>query len=155
MPLADTLIAILVAAVTVISDLAIAVIIGVIVSALVFAWEHAKQLGAKAFIDEKGVKVYEMRGPLFFGSIHAFNTLFDPRNDPDEVVVDFYDSRVVDHSGLEAIDALAERYLRAGKSLHFKHLSAECRSLLDKAGDLVEVNLLEDPTYRVADDRLA
>ena len=154
-PLADTLISILVAAVTVISDLAIAVIVGVIVSALVFAWEHAKQMGAKAFIDENGTKIYELHGPLFFGSVHAFNRLFDPKNDPDDVVVDFYDSRVADHSGLEAIDALAERYLRAGKTLHFKHLSAECRTLLDKAGDLVEVNLLEDPTYRVADDRLA
>jgi SulP family sulfate permease len=154
-PLADTLISILVAAVTVISDLAIAVIIGVIVSALVFAWEHAKQMGAKAFVDENGVKTYELHGPLFFGSVHAFNALFDPKNDPDEVVVDFYDSRVADHSGLEAIDALAERYLRAGKTLHLKHLSAECRTLLDKAGDLVEVNLVEDPTYRVADDRLA
>ena len=143
------------AAVTVVSDLAIAVIVGVIVSALVFAWEHAKQMGAKSFVDENGVKIYEMHGPLFFGSIHAFNALFDPKNDPDEVIVDFYDSRVADHSGLEAIDALAERYLRAGKSLHLKHLSPECRTLLDKAGDLVEVNMIEDPQYRVADDRLA
>lgn len=154
-PLPDVLISILVAAVTVISDLAIAVIIGVIVSALVFAWEHAKQMGAKSFVDENGTKVYELHGPLFFGSIHAFNQLFDPKNDPDDVVIDFYDSRVADHSGLEAIDGLAERYLRAGKSLHIKHLSQECRSLLDKAGDLVEVNLVEDPRYRVADDRLA
>ncbi len=154
-PLPDVLISILVAAVTVISDLAIAVIIGVIVSALVFAWEHAKQMGAKSFVDENGTKIYELHGPLFFGSIHAFNQLFDPKNDPDDVVIDFYDSRVADHSGLEAIDGLAERYLRAGKSLHIKHLSQECRSLLDKAGDLVEVNLVEDPRYRVADDRLA
>ncbi|MGB5564563.1 MAG: SulP family inorganic anion transporter [Sedimenticolaceae bacterium] len=154
-PVADTLISILVAAVTVVSDLAIAVIVGVIVSALVFAWEHAKQMGANAFVDENGTKVYELHGPLFFGSIHAFNRLFDPKNDPDEVVIDFYDSRVADHSGLEAIDGLAERYLRAGKTLHFKHLSEECRILLDKAGDLVEVNLMEDPRYRVADDRLA
>jgi len=154
-PLPDTLISVAVAGITVFADLAIAVIIGVILSALVFAWEHAKQMGAKSFVDENGVKIYELHGPLFFGSIHAFNRLFDPRNDPDEVIIDFYDSRVADHSGLEAIDALAERYLRAGKTLHLKHLSPECRTLLDKAGDLVEVNLVEDPRYRVADDRLA
>jgi SulP family sulfate permease len=154
-PAADIFIAILVAAVTVLSDLAIAVIVGVIVSALVFAWEHAKQMGAKSFIDEQGTKVYELHGPLFFGSIHAFHQLFDPKNDPADVVVDFYDSRVADHSGLEAIDTLAERYLRAGKTLHLKHLSQECRTLLDKAGDLVEVNLMADPKYRIADDRLA
>ena len=154
-PLADTLISILVAVVTVVSDLAIAVIVGVIVSALVFAWEHAKQMGAKAFVDENGTKVYELHGPLFFGSIHAFNALFDPKADPDDVVIDFYDSRVADHSGLEAIDALAERYLRAGKTLHLTHLSEECRSLLDRAGSPVEVNLMEDPRYRVADERVA
>ena len=154
-PLSDTLISILVAAVTVVSDLAIAVIVGVIVSALVFAWEHAKQMGAKSFIDENGTKIYELHGPLFFGSIHAFHQLFDPKNDPDQVVIDFYDTRVADHSGLEAIDTLAERYLRAGKTLQIKHLSQECQTLLEKAGNLVEVNLMEDPRYRVADDRLA
>jgi SulP family sulfate permease len=154
-PLSDTLISVMVAGITVVADLAIAVIVGVILSALVFAWEHAKQMGAKAFVDETGTKVYELHGPLFFGSVHAFNQLFDPKNDPNDVIIDFYDSRVADHSGLEAIDALAERYLRAGKSLHLKHLSPECRTLLDKAGDLVEVNLVEDPRYRVADDRLA
>ncbi len=154
-PLSDTLISVLVAVVTVIADLAIAVVVGVIVSALVFAWEHAKQMGAKTFIDESGTKVYELRGPLFFGSIHAFHELFDPKNDPSNVVVDFYDSRVADHSGLEAIDTLAERYKRIGKTLHLKHLSQECRNLLEQAGDLVEVNMMEDPKYRVADDRLA
>jgi len=154
-PVADTFVGILVAVVTVLTDLAIAVIVGVIVSALVFAWEHAKQMGAKAFINDDGVKVYELNGPLFFGSVHAFQELFDPKNDPDEVIVDFYDSRVADHSGLEAIDTLAERYERAGKKLHLKHLSTECRVLLDKAGDLVEVNLMEDPRYKIADNRLA
>lgn len=154
-PVADMFIGILVAVVTVMSDLAIAVIVGVIVSALVFAWEHAKQMGAKAFVNEEGTKVYELHGPLFFGSVHAFQNIFDPKNDPDDVVVDFYDSRVADHSGLEAIDTLAERYERVGKTLHLKHLSPECQTLLDKAGDLVEVNLVEDPNYKVADDRLA
>jgi len=149
-PIADTFVGILVAVVTVLTDLAIAVIVGVIVSALVFAWEHAKQMGANAFINENGVKIYELQGPLFFGSVHAFSEIFDPRNDPEQVIVDFYDSRVVDHSGLEAIDALAERYQRAGKTLQLKHLSEECRTLLNRAGDLVEVNLLEDPKYYVS-----
>ncbi len=154
-PLADTFVGILVAVVTVLSDLAVAVIVGVIVSALVFAWEHAKQMQAKAFVNEDGVKIYELQGPLFFGSVHAFNNIFDPHNDPDHVIVDFYDSRVADHSGIEAIDNLAERYQRLGKKLQLKSLSEECRILLKKAGDLVEVNLLADPKYHVADDRLA
>jgi SulP family sulfate permease len=154
-PLADTFVGILVAVVTVLTDLAIAVIVGVIVSALVFAWEHAKQMQAKAFVNEDGVKIYELQGPLFFGSVHAFNNIFDPHKDPDHVIIDFYDSRVADHSGIEAIDALAERYQRLGKKLQLKSLSEECRILLNKAGDLVEVNLLADPKYHVADDRLA
>ncbi len=153
-PKSDIFITVLVAAVTVISDLAVAVIVGVIVSALVFAWEHAKQMTAHTHIDDQGWKIYELNGPLFFGSVHAFNELFDPKNDPRDVVIDFYDSRVADHSGIEAIDNLAERYQRAGKRLHLKHLSEECKQLLDKAGDLVEVNRLEDPSYHVADDRL-
>jgi len=154
-PLADTFVGILVAVVTVLTDLAVAVIVGVIVSALVFAWEHAKQMQAKAFVNEDGVKIYELQGPLFFGSVHAFNNIFDPHKDPDHVIIDFYDSRVADHSGIEAIDALAERYQRLGKNLQLKSLSEECRILLNKAGDLVEVNLLADPKYHVADDRLA
>jgi SulP family sulfate permease len=144
-----------VSGITVATDLAIAVIVGVIVSALVFAWDVAKRMGADTHNDSAGAKVYTLRGPLFFGSVHSFKNLFDPRNDPDEVVVDFANTRVCDHSGLEAIDALAERYLNAGKTLHIKHLSRECRQLLSKAGDLVEVNVIEDPRYRVADDRLA
>lgn len=154
-PLADTFVGILVAVITVIVDLAIAVFTGVIVSALVFAWQHAKQMHATQHIDENGIKHYELRGPLFFGSIHAFNEIFDPKHDPEHVEIDFYDSRVMDHSGIEAIDSLAERYEKAGKSLHLKHLSPECRDLLSRAGDLVEVNLKEDPVYRVADDKLA
>ncbi|MCU7960641.1 MAG: SulP family inorganic anion transporter [gamma proteobacterium symbiont of Bathyaustriella thionipta] len=154
-PLADSLIAILVAIVTVVTDLAIAVIVGVIVSALVFAWEHAKHMLAESHIDQNGSKVYELSGPLFFGSVHAFNEIFDPLNDPDDVIIDFNNSRVADHSGIEAIDNLAERYQRAGKKLHLKHLSEECQQLLDTAGDLVEVNRMEDPVYHVADDRLA
>lgn len=153
-PLADTLVGITVAVVTVISDLAIAVVVGVIMSALVFAWEHAKHIAAKTWVDDKGFKYYEISGPLFFGSIQNFHELFDPKNDPQEVVVDFAQARVYDHSGLEAIDTLAERFARAHKTLHLRHLSPECQQLMDKAGDLVEINMLEDPNYHVADDRL-
>ena len=154
-PLADTMVGITVAIVTVLTDLAIAVIVGVIMSALVFAWEHAKHINAKTYVDDKGFKFYEISGPLFFGSIQNFHDLFTPRDDPQEVVVDFADARVYDHSGLEAIDALAERFARAQKTLHLRHLSPECKQLMDKAGSLVEVNLMEDPVYHVADDRLA
>ena len=90
-----------------------------------------------------------------FASVRHFHELFDPANDPDDVVIDFANSRVYDHSAIEAINTLAERYVNAGKRLHLKHLSSECTQLLDKAGDLVEVNIIEDPRYRVADDRLA
>ena len=154
-PRSDAFVLVLVSGVTVATDLAIAVVVGVIVSALVFAWEHAKHINAKTFIDAKGSKVYELHGPLFFGSVHSFMELFDPRNDPDDVVVEFQHSRVADHSGLEAIDGLAERYLNAGKTLHLRHLSPECRQLLHKAGNLVEVNVIEDPKYHVAVDELA
>ncbi len=128
-PRADAFVLILVSAVTVATDLAIAVVVGVIVSALVFAWEHAKHINVKTYVDDKGTKVYEVNGPLFFGSVHSFLELFDAKSDPDDVVVEFQNSRVGDHSGLEAIDTLAERYLNAGKSLHIKHLSHECRKL--------------------------
>ncbi len=153
-PRADAFVLILVSAVTVATDLAIAVIVGVIVSALVFAWEHAKHINVKVYVDDKGTKIYEVNGPLFFGSVHSFLELFDAKNDPDDVVVEFQNSRVGDHSGLEAIDTLAERYLNAGKTLHLRHLSPECRKLLHKAGNLVEVNVIEDPTYHVAVDEL-
>ncbi|HID83135.1 MAG TPA: SulP family inorganic anion transporter [Chromatiales bacterium] len=154
-PLADTLVGVTVAVVTVLTDLAIAVIVGVIMSALIFAWEHAKHISAKTWVDEKGFKFYEITGPLFFGSVQNFHELFDPKNDPQEVVVDFANARVYDHSGLEAIDTLAERFARAQKTLHLRHLSPECKQLMEKAGDLVEINMMEDPTYHVADDRLA
>ena len=153
-PRSDAFVLILVSAVTVATDLAIAVIVGVIVSALVFAWEHAKHINVKVYVDDKGTKIYEVNGPLFFGSVHSFLELFDAKSDPDDVVVEFQNSRVGDHSGLEAIDTLAERYLNAGKTLHLRHLSPECRKLLHKAGNLVEVNVIEDPTYHVAVDEL-
>ena len=154
-PLSDAFILVLVSAVTVATDLAIAVVVGVIVSALVFAWQHAKHIKVTSYINEMEGKVYELEGPLFFASVKNFQDLFDPKNDPDDVVVEFQNSRVYDHSAIEAIDMLAERYLNEEKRLHLRHLSPECVKLLKKAGDLVEVNMIEDPLYHVADDMLA
>ncbi len=154
-PLADWFIIVAVTAITVISDnLALAVIIGVILSALVFAWEHASHINANIRYNKMGDKVYELDGPLFFASVQNFQELFTPKEDTDDVVVDFKNSRVADHSAIEAIDKLALRYDRAQKRLHLKHVSEECRLLMKKAGPLVEVNVVEDPTYHVADDKL-
>jgi SulP family sulfate permease len=153
-PRSDALVLILVSAVTVATDLAIAVVVGVIVSALVFAWEHAKHIRVDGREDHKGSTVYAITGPLFFGSVTSFLERFDPAEDNDDGVIDFARSRVADHSGLEAIDTLAERYLSVGKTLHLVHLSEECRKLLRNAGSLVEVNVIEDPKYFVADDVL-
>jgi len=123
---------------------------GVIVSALVFAWENARHIRVEVKKTEKGNKLYELHGPLFFGSTNDFQELFLPQEDPDDVIIEFRYSRVWDHSGLEAINTLAERYQKAGKTLHLRHLSPECRKLLKNAGSLVEVNVLEDPIYQIA-----
>jgi SulP family sulfate permease len=154
-PRTDAFVLVMVSAVTVATDLAIAVVVGVIISALAFAWEHAKHINVKSYDDENGSRVYELNGPLFFGSVKNFLGLFDPENDPDEVIIEFQNSRVADHSAIEAIDNLADKYIQAGKKLHLRHLSPECRALMKKAGDLAEVNVLEDPRYHVADDQLA
>jgi len=154
-PREDVFVVVLVTAVTVATDLAIAVIVGVIASALVFAWKNAKHIYAVPKDLESGERVYEIHGPLFFASAHRFNELFDPTSDPDEVIIDFAHSRVADHSAIEAIDNLAEKYAKLGKKLHLRHLSKDCRELLEKAGGLVEVNIKEDPHYHIADDKLA
>ncbi|MCA9008865.1 MAG: SulP family inorganic anion transporter [Planctomycetaceae bacterium] len=154
-PASDYLVMVIVAGYTVIMhDLASAVVIGVITSALVFAWQHAKHVAAQVSFNEAGSKIYQLHGPLFFASVTSFKDLFDPRNDPPDVVIDFYYTRVYDQSGLEAINSLADKYVQNGKRLHLTHLSQECRVLLDRAGDLVEVNLSEDPQYHVATDRI-
>lgn len=154
MPKSDVLVMILVTVVTVIlHNLALAVLIGVIISALVFAWDNAKRIRARKSIDEDGIKHYEIYGPLFFGSVQAFNDKFDVLNDPDEVIIDFSESRVVDMSGIEALNKLTERYLKQGKNLHLRHLSQDCRRLLDNADKIIDVNIIEDPTYKVAVDR--
>ncbi len=152
-PKPEVLIMFVVAGYTVVMhDLATAVIIGVALSALVFAWNKSKHLLADVKFNEHGSKIYQLHGVLFFGSVSRFRDLFTPADDPDDVVIDFYFSRVYDQSGLEAINALAERYEKLGKRLHLRHLSDDCRRLLDKAGDLVEVNISEDPHYHVATD---
>ncbi len=159
MPRADTLVMILVAGYTVIfHDLATAVILGVAAAALVFAWQHATHLFADSKVEDNAqggrTKRYQLHGPLFFASVNSFKELFNVESDPDDVVLDFYYTRVYDQSGLEAIAGISEKYGAAGKRVHLTHLSDECRRLLDKAGDLVEVNVSEDPQYHVATDRL-
>ena len=153
-PTSDVVVMVLVAAYTVfMHDLATAVLLGVVVSALVFAWQHATHLIADVKVDGE-TKIYQLHGPLFFASASSFKELFDVKNDPGDVAIDFYFSRVYDQSGIEAIGAITERYRDAGKRLHLRHLSAECRDLLGRAGDLVEANVAEDPHYHVASDRL-
>lgn len=150
MPRHDIFVGILVAVITVLlHNLALAVLIGVIISALVFAWESAKRIRARKYIDDDGVKHYELFGPLFFGSVTAFAEKFDVLSDPDSVVIDFKESRVSDMSGIEALNKLTERYRLAGKELHLLHLSADCRVLLKNAESVIEVNIIDDPNYRV------
>jgi SulP family sulfate permease len=153
-PRADALVIVLVAGVTLAFNLASAVLVGVIVSALVFAWQHAKRIRVSTQVDAQGGKIYQLDGTLFFASVSGFQALFAPKDDPQDVVVDFRNARVVDHSAIQAIDGLAERYRVLGKRLHLRHLSADCRALLERAGDMIEVSLAEDPRYRVADDKL-
>lgn len=141
-PASDALVMVIVAGVTVfLHNLALAVIIGVIISALVFAWENAMHIRAHKHIDEQGVKHYEMYGPLFFASVTAFHEKFDPLNDPQEVVISFKESRVVDHSAIEAVHKITQRYHKAGKMLHLKHLSPDCQLLLNKAGKSLKSTL--------------
>ncbi len=151
MPRTDVLVMLLVTLVTAVSqNLALAVLLGVIVSALAFAWENAKRIRARHHVDAAGVKHYEIYGPLFFGSVQAFGEKFDVATDPAEVVVDFRESRVADMSAIDALHKLTERYQRAGKTLHLRHLSPDCRKLLGNAGVLIDVNIQEDPLYIVA-----
>lgn len=154
MPKQDIFVGILVALITIwLHNLALAVLIGVIISALVFAWESAKRIRARKYIDASGVKHYEIYGPLFFGSVMAFNEKFDITNDPNEVIIDFKDSRVADMSGIDALNKLTEKYRSAGKKLLLKHLSEDCRILLKNAEDIVHVNIMEDPAYRVVAEK--
>jgi len=155
MPKSDIFVMVLVTFVTaVLHNLALAVIIGVIIAALVFAWDNAKRIRARKRIDENGAKHYEIYGPLFFGSVAAFNEKFDVLNDPDEVIIDFAESRVVDMSAIESLNRITERYQKVGKKVHLKHLSPDCKKLLKNADEIIDVNVIEDPTYKVVVNKI-
>ncbi|MGB2085840.1 MAG: SulP family inorganic anion transporter [Flavobacteriaceae bacterium] len=154
-PRKDALILIVVSGITVVEDLAIAVLVGVIIAALVFAWENATMIRARKSIKQDGTKVYEIWGPLFFGSVQNFNAKFDVKNDPDKVEIDFIESRVSDHSGIEALENLIEKYLRRKKKIRLIHLSPECKTLLLKANPRFEKVIeasIDDPRYYVVTD---
>ena len=155
MPNSDVIVMVLVTLITAIThNLAIAVLLGVIISALAYSWENAKRIRARKYIDDDGIKHYEIFGPLFFGSTTAFTEKFDIQNDPEEVIIDFQESRVADMSGIEALNKLTERYAKAGKKIHLRHLSKDCILLLENADDIIDVNVLEDPTYKVVVDKV-
>ncbi len=148
MPRSDAFVLVVVTIITVFEDLAVAVIAGIIISALVFAWKHAR-IFANTFIDDEGKKVYALNGPLFFASVTSFNEQFDLENDPDEVIIDFKEARVMDSSGAEAIDAITEKYKKAGKKLSIRHLSEDCKNVLKVAGPFCTYEE-DDPTYKIA-----
>jgi SulP family sulfate permease len=155
MPNSDVVVMVLVTLITAIThNLAVAVLLGVIISALAYSWENAKRIRARKRVDENGVKHYEIYGPLFFGSTTLFAEKFDVQNDPDEVIIDFQESRVADMSGIEALNKITERYAKAGKKVHLRHLSKDCLQLLADAEDIIDVNVMEDPTYKVAVDKV-
>lgn len=155
MPASDTFVMVVVTGLTVLlHNLALAVLVGVIISALVFAWDNAKRIRARKFIDAAGVKHYALYGPLFFGSITAFHEKFDIDGDPSEVVLDFAESRIVDMSAIDALHKLTERYHLQGKKLVLRHVSSDCALLLRNAAAIIDVNVEEDPTYKVMTDRL-
>ena len=154
MPKHDVFLVIIVALITVLlHNLALAVLIGVIISALVFAWESAKRIRARKFVDENGVKHYEIYGPLFFASTTAFTEKFDVLNDPNEVIIDFKESRVADMSAIEALNVVTNRYHKQGKKVHLRHLSKDCIILLKNAEAIIDVNIMEDPTYKLVEDK--
>lgn len=148
-PRSDAIVLLTVSVLTVIFDLAIAVIAGVVISALVFAWDSAVRIRSRKHVDENGVKHYEIYGPLFFASAATFLEKFDPKGDPKEVVIDFKESRIADHSGIEAVQKITSRYFKEGKRVRLRHLSTDCARLLANAASIIEVNLFEDPEYTV------
>ncbi|QEN03225.1 SulP family inorganic anion transporter [Thiospirochaeta perfilievii] len=154
-PKSDALVILVVTIVTVLTDLAVAVFVGIIISALVFAWESAKKIGVKSFIREDGALEYDLHGAIFFASTTAFKRLFDFSVKEDEIYIDFKNARVFDHSAIESINWLTEEYKSIGKKLHLLHLSYDCVKLLKNAAGMIEVNVVEDPEYKVSDDELA
>ena len=155
MPKSDILVTIIVAGITIIfHNLAYAVLIGIIISALVFAWESAKRIRARKYVDENGVKHYEIFGPLFFGSVANFNEKFDLSNDPETIMISFKESRISDMSGIEAVDVLTKKYAERGKKVILTHLSEDSRKLLENASAVIQVNIEEDPNYKIPSDLL-
>ncbi len=155
MPKSDVVVMVLVTLITAIThNLAVAVLLGVIISALAYSWENAKRIRARKYVDDNGVKHYEIYGPLFFGSTTLFTEKFDVPNDPDEIIIDFKESRVADMSGIEALNKLTERYAKVGKKVHLRHLSKDCIRLLENADEIIDVNVMEDPTYKVVVDKV-
>ncbi len=155
MPRSDVFVMVVVVLITVfLHNLALAVLVGVIISALVFAWESALRIRARKYIDDQGVKHYDIYGPLFFGSINVFNSKFDVESDPQEVIIDFAESRVTDMSAIEALNKLTKKYKEKGKTVHLRHLSRECQQMLSSAGAIIDVNVLEDPDYHVVFDAI-
>lgn len=156
MPKSDVFVMLAVTLITVLlHNLALAVLLGVIIAALVFSWDNAKRIRARKHIDKDGVKHYEIYGPLFFGSISVFNEKFDVQEDPDKIIIDFAESRVVDMSAIEALNKITERYREAGKKVQLKHLSRDCSRLLKNAEKIIDVDVLEDPTYKLVSDQLS
>jgi len=154
MPKSDIFVGMTVAFITIVlHNLALAVLVGVIIAALVFAWDNAKRIRARKYIDENGIKHYEILGPLFFGSVTVFKDKFDPANDPEQVVIDFKESRIVDMSAIDALDKLSKKYSELNKKLHLKHLSEDSIKLLKNAEAVIEVNIQEDPTYKVMPEK--
>lgn len=150
MPKSDIFVMVVVTLITIfLHNLALAVLIGVIIAALVFAWENAKRIRARKFVDENGVKHYEIFGPLFFGSTTAFAEKFDVTKDPKEIIIDFAESRIADMSAIEAVNGVTSRYAKLGKKVHLRHLSADCIHLLKNAEAIIDVNIMEDPEYKV------
>ncbi len=153
-PLSDYAVMLIVAGYTAIMhDLATAVILGVIVSSLVFAFKHAKSVNADLRINEHGAKIYQLHGPLFFASTTQFKELFDYKHDPEVVVIDFYYTRVYDHSGIDAIKSIAEKYHQYGKTLHLTHMSPGCLELLRRSGEISRLSISDQPQYHVSTDR--
>ena len=154
MPKHDIFIGILVAVITVLlHNLALAVLIGVIISALVFAWESAKRIRARTYIDENGAKHYEIYGPLFFGSVMAFSEKFDIKGDPEKIFINFKESRIADMSAIEALNSITKKYSDAGKTVHLQYLSSDCIQLLHNAEAVIDVNIIKDPEYLVATEK--
>ncbi len=155
MPKSDILVTVIVAGITIVRhNLAVAVLVGIIISALVFAWESAKRIRARKYVDANGMKHYEIYGPLFFGSVANFNEKFDLANDPDTIIISFKESRIADMSGIEAVDLLTKKYSERNKKVILTHLSEDSRKLLENASAIIKVNIAEDPHYKIPSDLL-